>query len=315
MRKEIKYSVVIPVYNEEGSLDELGQRLVKVLNGLPGDWEIIFIDDGSTDNSFEKIKRLVQKDSRIKGVKFRRNSGKSAAYSWGFQLARGDILFTLDADLQDRPEEIPKFVKKLREEYDAVFGWKAKRYDPRGVVIASRIFNFTVSFLTGVKLHDFNCGLRAFKKEVVSGIKLYGGLYRFIPFLITDKGFKITEIKVSHAPRRHGKSKYGIAKFSRGFFDLFTAIFLLQFLEQPLHLFGAIGAAFLVVGFIINVYLTILWFSGESIGERPLLILGVLLVIVGLQFASTGLIGEMITHFQTKTEADYPISEKVGKFN
>lgn len=314
MREKIRYSVVLPVYNEEKSLDELGQRLVKVLESLKENWEIIFVDDGSTDNSFAKIRKLVQENSKIKAVRFRKNSGKSVVYLCGFYFASGDIIFTLDADLQDQPEDIPKFIAKLQKGDDFVSGWKVRRHDPLPRVIASRVFNFVTSFLTGVRIHDFDCGFRAFRREAILGLNLYGDLYRFIPALVVQQGFQVGEVKIRHTLRRYGRSRYGLSKFPKGFFDLFTVIFLLRFLKRPLHLFGTFGAIFFAAGFFINLYLTVIWFSGESIGQRPLLILGVLLMIIGFQFASTGLLGEMIAHFQAGSKKSYPIAQKLGKF-
>lgn len=316
MGKNIKYSVILPVYNEEKSLNELTERLIKVLNNLKEAWEIIFIDDGSTDGSFKKIKKITTFNSNIKAIRFRKNSGKSMVYSCGFRFASGEIIFTLDSDLQDQPEEIPKFIVKIREGYDVVSGWKAKRYDPFITVVTSRVFNSVASFLTGVRIHDFNCGFKAFRREAILDLNLYGDLYRFIPALIAWKGFKVGEVKIHHAPRRYGKSKYGLSKLPKGFFDLFTVVFLLKFLKRPLHLFGAFGIIFFLAGFLINFYLTIIWFSGESIGRRPLLILGVLLMIIGFQFTSTGLLGEMIVHFQENiNKKNYPIAQKLGNFN
>lgn len=312
--KKVKHSIILPVYNEEKSLDELSQRLVKVLEGLQKDWEIIFIDDGSTDGSFAKIKKIVQTNPKIKAIRFRKNTGKSAVLSCGFSLGRGEIIITLDADLQDQPEDIPKLIANLDKGYDLVSGWKAERYDSLPRIFASRVFNLTASWLTGVKIHDFNCGFKAYKREVISELKLYGDLYRFIPALVAWQGFKVGEVKISHAPRRHGESKYGLTRYARAFFDLFTIVFLLRFLRRPLHFFGTLGSFFFIAGLAINLYLTALWFSGEVIGRRPLLILGVLLMIIGFQFVSTGLLGEMLVHFQSQNEKRYPIAQKIGRF-
>lgn len=284
-------SVVIPVFNEEKSLKELYWRLVKVLKK---DFEIIFVDDGSTDNSAMKILEIKEKDPRVSLVSLRRNFGKSKALMAGFQKTKGEVVITLDADLQDAPEEIPSFLKKINEGYDLVVGWKKKRKDPFLTVFLSRIFNLFISFLTKIKIHDINCGFKAYKREVIENLDLYGDLYRFIPVLAASEGFRVAEIEVVHFPRKYGKSKYGISKFFRGFFDFFTILFLTKFKNRPLHFFGLVGGLLFLIGFLICGYLTILWFGGESIGRRPLLILGILLVIVGIQFFSTGLLGELI---------------------
>lgn len=290
-------SVVIPVMNEEDSLPILYDRLSEVLQTVSSEYEIVFIDDGSTDNSFVILNDLHHQDShRIKVLQFRRNFGKSAALSAGFAEVSGDIVFTMDADLQDDPQEIPQFLAKLEEGYDLVSGWKFPRLDPISKTFPSKIFNQVTSFLTGVKLHDFNCGFKAYRREVVQELQLYGELYRFIPALAHQQGFKVTEIKVKHHPRKFGYSKYGFSRLFRGFFDLITVLFLTQYIRRPLHLFGWPGVLSFLIGMIINLYLTGLWFAGERpIGNRPLLMLGVLLLIVGIQFFSFGLLADMIT--------------------
>lgn len=218
--KKIKYSVILPVYNEEKSLKKLNQRLVKVMSKLKEGWEIIFIDDGSTDGSFGEIKKLVEANARIKAIKLRKNLGKSMVYSCGFARAKGDIIFTLDSDLQDQPEEISKFINKLNRGFDFVTGWRVRRRDPFLKVVASNFSNRIISLLTGIRLHDFNCGFRAFRKETVSNLDLHDGLYRFLPVLVSRRGFKVGEVKVKHAPRHYGQSKYGWSKFPKAIFDL-----------------------------------------------------------------------------------------------
>ena len=316
MKKKIKYSIVVPVFNEEKSLEKLTQRLVKVLNSLKDNYEIIFIDDGSSDKSLTIIKKIIHKDSKVKVISFRKNFGKSTALICGFHFSLGEIIFTMDADLQDQPEDIPLFLKKFKQGYDSVSGWKKHRYDPIDKVVVSRIFNSLATKLTGVKIHDFNCGFKAYKRESIKDLELYGDLYRFIPALISWQGFKVGEVKVNHHRRLHGKSKFGQSRLIRGIFDLFTTVFILRFLKRPLHFFGFLGLIFFLLGFLVSLYLTIIWFGGEPIGHRPLLILGILLIVVGFQFISTGLLGEMMTYFQNKSEKEkvFPIAKKIGIF-
>ena len=314
MKNKIKYSIILPVFNEEKSLDELIQRLVKVLNNLKDNYEIIFIDDGSSDKSLAIMQKLSHKNSKIKVISFRKNFGKSTALICGFHFSLGEIIFTMDADLQDQPEDIPLFLKKFKQGYDSVSGWKKHRYDPIDKVIVSRIFNFLATKLTGVKIHDFNCGFKAYKREAIKDLELYGDLYRFIPALISWQGFKVGEIEVNHHRRLYGKSKFGQSRLIRGILDLFTTVFILRFLKRPLHFFGFLGLMFFLLGFLISLYLTIIWFGGQSIGHRPLLVLGILLIVVGFQFISTGLLGEMMTYFQNKSEKEkvFPIAKIIG---
>jgi glycosyltransferase involved in cell wall biosynthesis len=316
MKTKIRYSAIIPVFNEEKSLKELTRRLIKVFDDLQKSYELIFIDDGSKDNSFSILEKLSRKNSKIKIISFRKNFGKSTALACGFHFSRGEIIFTLDADLQDQPEDIPLFLKKLKEGYDLVSGWKKKRNDPIDKVIISRIFNFLTARFTGVKIHDFNCGFKVYKREVINNLEVYGDLYRFIPALAFWQGFKVGEVEVHHQRRLYGKSKFGQSRLPRGFFDLFTVVFILRFLKRPLHFFGFLGLIFFFFGLIINLYLTFIWFKGQAIGHRPLLILGMLLIVVGIQFISTGLLGEMMTYFQSKSEKEkiYPIDKTLGDF-
>jgi glycosyltransferase involved in cell wall biosynthesis len=288
-------SVVIPMFNEEGSIKILYQELTSVLEDLGTGYEIIFVNDGSTDSSGDIVDALVSGDTRVSALHFRRNFGKAAALAAGFKEARGDIVFTLDADLQDDPNEIPSFLKKIVEGFDLVSGWKYERHDPISKTLPSKLFNKVAASTTGVQLHDFNCGFKAYKREVVENLRLYGELHRYIPALAHHDGFKVTEIKVNHRPRQFGKSKYGIARFTRGLLDLLTVLFITRYTKKPLHLFGSLGLILLVPGFIINTYLLAIWLMGEGIARRPLLTLGVLLMIMGMQFISTGLLGEMIT--------------------
>ncbi|HUV71509.1 MAG TPA: glycosyltransferase family 2 protein [Clostridia bacterium] len=291
-------SIVVPVFNEKESLEELCQRIKQVLKNHK--FELIFIDDGSTDSSGDLIEKFRESDSRVRTVHLRRNQGKSKALMMGFAAAKGEIIVTLDADLQDQPEEIKKLLLKLKEGFDLVCGWKKKRNDPFLKVIFSHFFNWLVNLTTQTNLHDINCGLKVYRREVIENLNLYGDLYRFIPVLAAKEGFRVTEVEVSHASRRYGTSKYGISKFIRGFFDLFTILFLTNFKTRPLHLFGFLGGLMIGLGIVICFYLTILWFSGQVIGSRPLLFLGILLIITGIQLFTSGLLAELIFHTREK---------------
>ncbi|MFA5403826.1 MAG: glycosyltransferase [Ignavibacteria bacterium] len=289
-------SVVIPLYNEEESLMELSLSLKKVFDLLKCNYEVIFIDDGSSDSSFEKIKEINKRNSRYHCIKLRRNYGKSTALSVGFKEAKGDIVITMDADLQDDPNEIPELIKTLKSGYDLVSGWKKVRYDPFIKKHTSKIFNYFTSKVSGVRLHDFNCGLKAYRKSVIKSVKVYGEMHRYIPALAHLMGFKVTEKVVKHHPRKFGVTKFGANRFLNGFFDLLTVAFTSKFIKKPLHLFGTLGILFSFLGFAITLYLTILKFFGnESISNRPLFLVGILLIIVGFQSFSLGLIAEMIT--------------------
>lgn len=287
-------SVVIPVLNEEGNLEEMSRQLTDVLVGLKCSYEILFVDDGSTDRTAANCQDLVTADSHIVLVQLRRRFGKATALQTGFELARGEIIITMDGDLQDVPAEIPKFLARLDEGYDLVSGWKQNRKDSLLKRIESKIFNFITSAVTGLKLKDYNCGFKAYRREVTRHVHLYGELYRFIPALAHAEGFRIGEVPVFHRAREHGKSKYSYERIFRAPFDLFTTFFLCGFRRRPLHLFGPLGAFFGITGLIVNTYLAILWFGGESIGRRPLLMLGTLMIIVGIQIVIFGLLAEMI---------------------
>lgn len=306
-------SYIIPVKDEEKSLEELYSRIKNVSESIPVLFEIIFIDDGSTDESFSILKNISEKDKRVKVIRFRRNFGKAYALSAGFEKAKGDIVITLDADLQDDPNEIPKFIKLIEEGYDVVSGWKKERKDPISKRLLSKIFNKLTSLLTGVNIHDFNCGFKAYRKEVIKNIDIYGELYRYIPALAQAKGFKIGEIVVRHHPRKYGRSKYGWERIIKGFLDLFTVVFITRFLKRPMHFFGGTGLFFFFIGFIINLGLTIYKFTaGALIGNRPLLLFGVLLMILGVQFLSIGLLGEMINNVTHGRKKEYIILEEIG---
>ncbi|MGB9788951.1 MAG: glycosyltransferase family 2 protein [Dictyoglomus turgidum] len=311
--EKIDISFVIPVKDEEGTLRELYKGIVENTSPLNLSFEIIFIDDGSSDNSYKILKELHEEDKRVKLIRFRRNFGKASALSSGFQKAKGEIIITMDADLQDDPREIPRFIEKIREGYDLVSGWKKERKDPITKTLPSKIFNKLASLFTGVNIHDFNCGYKAYKREVIENLEIYGELYRYIPALAHSKGFRITEIPVIHHERRYGKSKYGWERIIKGFLDLITVIFLTRFSKRPMHFFGGTRILFFSLGVIINLYLvTYKFLTGALIGTRPLLTLGVLLMIVGVQFLSIGLIGEMLSHLIHGRKREYLILEEVG---
>jgi glycosyltransferase involved in cell wall biosynthesis len=288
-------SVVVPMHNEERSVALLYDELHSVFEPLDVPWEAIFVDDGSTDGTFAALTRLHAGAGNVRVVRLRRNFGKAAALVAGFDHARGDIVVTMDGDLQDDPAEIPRLLAKLDEGFDLVSGWKTHRRDRLSRRILSRIFNRATSILSGVRLHDMNCGLKAYRAEVVHGLRLYGELHRFIPVLAHYRGFRIAELPVNHRPREHGRSRYGIERYLRGFLDLLTVSFIGRYRHRPLHLFGGLGLILGFIGTAILTYLTVLKILGHAIGQRPLLMLGVLLVVIGLQFFSLGLISEMIT--------------------
>lgn len=302
-------SVVIPLYNEEESLDELSYALYRVLNDMKSNYEVLFIDDGSTDNSYQKTKEINTKNSRFHCIKLRKNYGKSSALSVGFKNAKGDIIITMDADLQDDPEEIPELVSKINSGYDLVSGWKKVRYDPFIKKHTSKFFNFFASMISGIKLHDFNCGLKAYKKDVIKSIKVYGELHRYIPALAHLSGYKVTEKVVKHKPRKYGVTKFGASRFFKGFFDLLTVLFTTRFIKRPLHLFGTLGLISFFIGTGITLYLSVMKiFYNEYLTNRPLFLVGVMFIILGVQSFSLGLIGEMITR-SYYTEEDILIEE------
>ncbi len=307
-----KISIVIPLYNEQDSLDELYKQIVSVMKNLDFDYEIIFIDDGSIDNSIPVIENLHSKDQQVKLIQLRKNYGKSAGLSAGFGAATGDIIVTMDADLQDDPGEIPNLLAKLNEGYDLVSGWKKNRRDPFSKRFFSKIYNYFTSKLSGLKLHDFNCGLKAYRKDVINNIKIYGELHRYLPVIAFHKGFKVTEISVTHHHRKYGKSKFGSARFTRGAFDLITITFLTKYNKRPLHLFGLLGLVSFLLGSIISIVLAYQRiFQDQYLSSRPILFLGVLLIIIGVQFITLGLLGEMITA-QKQDGESYSIKHTIG---
>ncbi len=309
-------SIVIPAYNEEESIPLLYERLVKVLSSLGKDYEIIFVDDGSEDQTPKILKEIAQEDSRVKVVRFRRNYGQTAAIYAGFEHARGDVIITMDADLQNDPEDIPRLLKKLEEGYDIVSGWRKDRKDPfLSRKLPSKIANWIISKVTGVELHDYGCTLKAYRSDIAKKYRLYGDMHRFLPALAKRFGAKITEIPVRHHPRLYGRSKYGIGRTIRVILDIFLVKFLNEYITKPLYVFGGLGFVLLTLGVLIEIYLTFLkLFLGEDIGNRPLLILGVLLIVAGLQLLSTGIVAELIirTYYESRGEKPYVIEEKIN---
>ncbi|MBI4705797.1 MAG: glycosyltransferase family 2 protein [Deltaproteobacteria bacterium] len=306
-------SIVVPGLNEEGSLAELAERLHAALEGRR--YEIIFVDDGSTDASWERIGQLCAASPAVRGVRMRRNFGKAMALSAGFERARGRIVVTLDADLQDDPDDLPSFLEQIAQGLDVVVGWKVKRLDPVNRLVLTRIFNGTVGLLTGVKLHDMNCGFKAYRREVLDAIPVYGDLFRFIPVLAYSQGFRVGEVPVKHHARRHGRSRYGLERILRGMFDLLSVVFLTRYSRKPMHLFGLIGLGLTVLGLGTCGYLSVLWFMGHSLGSRPLLLLGELMLILGIQFFSLGLLGEFLTfqHLRRHAREALPVRETAGE--
>lgn len=273
----------------------LHQEIVAALDPLAEPFEVVFVDDGSSDGSMDVLTRLNAETTNIVVVHLRRNFGKAAALQAGFLEARGDVVVTMDADLQDDPAEIPRLLAKLDEGFDLVSGWKEHRNDPFFRRVFSRLFNWTTAVVSGVRLHDVNCGLKAYRAEVLHGMRIYGELHRFVPILASYRGFRIAEIPVNHRARPHGTSRYGPERYLRGFLDLLSVTFMGRYRYRPLHLFGGLGLLMGAIGFVVLTYLTVIWFWGHAIGHRPLLTLGVLLVVVGIQLVSLGLLSELIT--------------------
>ncbi|WP_245683876.1 glycosyltransferase family 2 protein [Rhodohalobacter halophilus] len=297
-------SIVVPLLNEDQSLKELTDQIQHALANSAYSYEILFVDDGSTDGSWDIISKLATEINEVKGVRLRRNYGKSDALQTGFERSTGRFVVTMDADLQDDPLEIPAMIEKLQNGADLVSGWKKKRHDPISKTIPSRFFNAVTRWVTGIKLHDFNCGLKAYRKEVVDNINLYGEMHRYVPLLAKWEGFgNIEEQVVKHHPRKYGKTKFGISRFLNGFLDLVTLLFINRYINRPMHFFGLFGVLFLFVGIAINLYLAyIKIFLGEPLANRPLLFLGLLLVMVGVQFFSIGFLGELLNRGDERSQ-------------
>jgi len=308
----VDISVVVPVLDESETVSELAHRVGEILDGLGRTFEIVFVDDGSTDGTSDRIRVSHGDDSRIKLVRLRRNFGKAAALCAGFDASSGQLLITMDGDLQDDPNEIPRFLEKLENEgLDLVSGWKRRRKDPASKRLPSRLFNWVTRKFAQVDLHDFNCGYKIYRREVLEEIALYGELHRYIPVLASRKGFSVGEIEVEHHPREHGSSKYGWDRFYKGLIDLITVLFITKYTRRPLHLFGVIGLGALGAGLVINAYLAYIWTRGASLSDRPLLLLGILLMLLGIQVLTTGLVGEMITFKNFHRSDTYSVRERL----
>jgi glycosyltransferase involved in cell wall biosynthesis len=310
-------SFVIPVYNEDESLALLHGEIVRQSDAVGQALEIVFIDDGSRDRSWAVIRDLAASDPRVKGLRFRRNFGKAAALSAGFAAAKGDVVFTLDADLQDDPAEVPKFLSAMAEGHEVVSGWKKVRHDPWHKTLPSRVFNGLVSWLTGVRLHDHNCGFKCYRAEIFKEVRLYGELHRFIPVLAAARGYRVGEVIVNHRPRRFGHSKYGLRRFVKGFLDLLTVKFLTGFGQRPQHLLGSIGLVSFVLGNIGLLYLAATWVwrlwdptSFLPIHERALTIYALAALLLGAQFMSIGFLAELITAYMGRDRDSFSIAEK-----
>jgi glycosyltransferase involved in cell wall biosynthesis len=310
-------SIIVPVLNEKRSLSQLLTEIVTVCDEQGIEFELIFIDDGSTDGSWNEIDELSQREERVSGIRFRRNFGKAAALSAGMRAANGDRIMMMDADLQDNPAEIPKFLAKLEEGFDVVNGWKERRRDPWHKVYPSKVFNWMAGAMTGLKLHDHNCGFKLFRSEVVSEIRIYGDLHRFIPILAHARGFRVTEISVHHRERKFGYSKYGVARFLRGFLDLLTIKFLTGFGQRPQHMLGAVGLLFFLVGMLGLGFLSFVWIltnvlrmGFDPIGPRPLLAYSVAATLLGAQAISLGLLAELLVAYTGRETDTYSIAEQ-----
>jgi glycosyltransferase involved in cell wall biosynthesis len=303
-------SIIIPLLNEEESLPELYSRIRETMQQVRRHYEIMLGDDGSTDTSFKVLEKLhTENPDLVKVIRFRRNFGKSAALSAGFKEAKGDFVITMDADLQDDPKEIPLLIEALGDSYDLISGWKKKRHDSSVFTLPSRVANAVTSKLTGLHIHDLNCGLKVYRNEVVKELKIYGDLYRYIPILVHQAGFRVGEKVVQHHPRKYGHSKYTVGKFYRGFLDLLTILFTANYIRRPLHLFGVWGLFSFVTGALIDGWLIIERLRGEtSLSNRPLFLVGFFFIIIGVQFVSLGLLGEMISRHE-RNEESYSIRE------
>lgn len=314
MDTSLELSFVIPVFDEQDSLDQLFRELCEACERADRTFEVIFVNDGSRDDSGARLDALAARDARVRVVHFRRNFGKSPALAAGFERAKGAVIFTLDADLQDDPKMIPTFLAELDNGADLVSGWKERRHDPLGKTLPSKVFNGVVRRLSGLELHDFNCGFKAYRREIADEVTVYGGLHRFMPVLAAARGFKVVEVVVEHRARQHGVSKFGARRFFDGVLDLMTVMLVTRFRTRPLHFFGVPGFAMGTVGFLVLAYLAALWTLGEPIGTRPLLTLGVLLSLGAIQMVLLGLLGELLVRttiqsreiFSIHRESDVP---------
>lgn len=315
VRHAVDLTVVIPILNEEDSVRELHGRLDEVLSRLPLSAEIIFVDDGSTDRTLERLEELYDQDGRVRVLSFRRNFGKTAALLAGFTEAAGQVIVTMDADLQDDPAELPRFLEAIERGADVVSGWKRVRHDPLTKTAPSRLFNLVVRRSTGIPLHDFNCGFKAYRREVVDELKLYGELHRFIPVMAYRRGFRIGEIPVQHHARRFGRSKFGAGRFARGLLDFVMVLFLTRYMQRPLQLFGVLGALLWALGSLGFGYLLILKLMGESLFQNhgPLLFLSGILFVAGIQLFMLGLIGEMLRHYSFKPSEEYSLRRRLSR--
>lgn len=293
-------SAVVPVFNEQESLNLFYKELSKELKKLKQPYEVIFVDDGSNDDTLKILKGFTKKDKRIRILSFRRNQGKAEALTLGFQKAKGDYIVTLDADLQDKPSDIVKLLKKINEGWDLVSGWRKNRKDSILKIVLSKFFNIFSSVSWGIKFNDLNSGLKLYRKEAAKSLNLYGGLHRFVPLILYQEGFRIIEIPVEHHRRKFGKSKYSSKKIITEMPDMFTMLFLSKYSHRPLHFFGTVGILSLLSGFVILIYLSVLHFQGEAIGNRPLLLLGILLVLTGFQVLFTGFLADLFLHLSQK---------------
>jgi glycosyltransferase involved in cell wall biosynthesis len=313
-------SVVIPVFNEEGSLDELHLQLTKVAKDREYDLDVVFVDDGSTDRSWEIIERIANRDAKVRGIRFRRNFGKAAALSAGFAAVRGKIVMTIDADLQDDPAEIPNFLEEMERGFDVVSGWKKVRHDPWHKVWPSRVFNWMVSRLTGVALHDHNCGMKCYRAEIFDEVRLYGELHRFVPVLAAARGYRVGERVIQHRPRLFGQSKYGFTRFVKGFLDLLTVKFLTGFGQRPQHVLGTVGLASFALGALGLAYLACLWTVSRLVPgidpihlhQRPAVIYSVGMLLLGGQLMSIGFLGELIIAYNQHGMDNYSIAQRTG---
>jgi len=306
----MKLSIVIPLLNERESLQPLAEAIAAALKPLDISYEIIFVDDGSIDGSFEVIRTLkASSGARVRAFRFSRNYGKSAALSVGIAHAQGDIIVTMDADLQDDPAAIPDLLKKIDEGYDLVSGWKKIRHDPASFTIPSRIWNWATAIVAGVKLHDFNCGLKAYRSAAAKNLEIYGERHRYLPVLVHWDGWRVAEIPVTHHERRFGKSKYGFSKFAKGFLDLLTLLFLRRYLRSPLHFFGLVGMLLIFTGIAVLGYFGVQWIVTGTMHIRPLTLLSLGAVIMGIQFLSFGFLAEMLAHVSARPS--YHIRESI----